>query len=132
MDAPRMISRNNSLTSRVDGTPLYLCVRSKGCRRDLAQVRARRDFLAASQLCHADVHGLLIERRFIADAPTQVNRLEAAAMGMAKTPQARKHPALQCVALLLQVIESGTDEYPEGSRGYWHGAGSEKPIISSF
>lgn len=77
--------------------------------------------LAAGDLRPANPHGALVQGRFMADAPAQVNRLETPAPALAVALQAREHALLQRIPLRLQIAEGRADEDPDGSRGCWHG-----------
>ena len=54
------------------------------------EVRLDAGTLAALDLAQADLHGLLVERRLVADAPAQVNGLEARAVLLAELAQLRE------------------------------------------
>jgi hypothetical protein len=66
--------------------------------------------MAALDLPQTDVHRLLVEGRFRAHPPAQVDGLEAAAVTVAKVAEARENGLVEIVALRLQVLEGGAHE----------------------
>ncbi len=111
------LSQQRRVLGRRDGRMDPLVFIRRDCRRQgppavaVAQqhdeVGARGDPLATRDLAQADGHRLLVKPRFLAYAPAQVHRLEAAAVLPAQLAEPGKHPLLQGVALLLQVAEGG-------------------------
>ena len=85
------------------------------------EVGARRDALAAADLFEADGHRLLVERRLLADAPAQVDGLEAAAVLHAQVPQLRPDMLLERIPLGFHVAEGRADKDAEGSAFGRHG-----------
>ena len=84
------------------------------------EVRLDAGLLAAFNLAQADLHGLLVESRLIADTPAQVNGLEASVVFFTQLAQLREDVTLKGVALGLQVFKGGTDKNPESACGGWH------------
>src|ERR1035437_10249058 len=64
--------------------------------------------LAALDLAQANLHGLLVERRFVAHAPAQVDSLKACVVRFAELAQAGEDLALQSVSLGLQIFKGRT------------------------
>jgi len=88
------------------------------------EVRLDAGLLAAFNLAQADLHGLLVECRLVADTPAQVNGLKAGAVLFTELAQLREHVALQRVALGLQVFEGRTNKNPECACCGRHGTDS--------
>jgi hypothetical protein len=65
-------------------------------------------------------NGLLVERGFVADAPSEVDGLKPGAVLLAQRSQFRKHVALKRIALFLQVLEGRTDKHAECAGGDGH------------
>jgi hypothetical protein len=69
--------------------------------------------LAARDLVQADLHGLLVERRFVAYSPAKVDGLKARVVRLAQLAQPWEDIALQCVALGFQILKSRADKDSE-------------------
>ncbi len=80
------------------------------------EVRSGCHRTATVDLCEAHVHRLLVHRRFLAHAPTQVDGLEPSIVVATQSARLGEDPALQDVSLGAQIVERGADEHPERPR----------------
>ena len=71
-DARRRVARSGTPHARTVGQQARSVSGTNGPHDD----GRRRDSLTKAQLLHENIHRLLVVRRLVADAPTQVNQLE--------------------------------------------------------
>jgi hypothetical protein len=89
------------------------CMKELPVTQQDQEIRTQSGLPAPFDLAETYLQGLLIQTRFIAHAPAQINGLKPSFMFPAKIPQMGERPSVQRIALLLQIAEGGTNENPE-------------------